>query len=327
MKSCNKIRNIFLLLLIVFIVFISVFLIYFNFLSKSSAGDSDYKAVYNIEEGKSTWSIAKELETDGFLDQAWAFFFYVKVKRLTIKSGSYLFSENMSLSEIALKISDGETMIRKITIIEGWRAEQIAQYLANEGYVDYQSFLKKVKPYEGTLYPDTYYISVDSTEEEIIKLMTDNFQNRVGSLDVSRVDLIIASIVEREAKNDEQRTQIAGVYRNRIENNMILESCPTVNYAYDSGAIEGMSAEEILNYKFWQNIDFSLYKTVISDYNTYLNRGLPPGPIANPGIMSIDAAVNYAKHDYLYFLHDSDGNIYLSETASGHEQNKAKYLN
>lgn len=325
--SGNKIRNIFLTILIVFIVLISAFLIYFNYLSKNSVGDSDYKAVYNIEEGKSTWAIAKELETDGFVDKAWAFFFYIKVKRLTVKSGSYLLSEDMSLSEIALKISDGETVIRKITIIEGWRVEQIAKYLASEGYVDYLSFLNKAIKYEGTLYPDTYYISVESSEDDIIKLMTDNFQNRVGSLDVSKADLIIASIVEREAKNDEQRAQIAGVYRNRIEQNMMLESCPTVNYAYDSEAISDMSVEEIANYKFWQNIDFSLYKTVISDYNTYLNRGLPPEPIANPGVMSIDASVNYADHDYLYFFHDSEGTIYLSKTSAEHEAKKKKYLN
>jgi len=316
-----------LILLIIFIIFISFFLAYFSYLSKSSAGDSSYKAVYNIEEGDSTWSIAKDLETDGFVESAWAFFFYVKVKSLSIKSGSYLLSENMPLSEIALKISDGKTVIRKITIIEGWRAEQIAQYLADLGYVNYEIFLIKARPYEGTLYPDTYYISVESSEEDIIKLMTDNYQNRVGSLDVSRADLIIASIVEREAKNDEQRAQIAGVYRNRMEKNMMLESCPTVNYAYDLEQIESISPEDVMDYKFWQNIDFSLYKTVVSDYNTYLHRGLPPGPIANPGIMSIDASVNYAKHDYLYFMHDNEGNIYLAETAAGHEQNKVKYLN
>ncbi len=290
-------------------------------------GDSDYKAVYNIEEGDSVWTISRDLESDGFIEQAWVFFFYIKVKRLTVKSGSYLLSEDMSLSEMAQKISDGNTVIRKITIIEGWRAEQIAQYLTNQGYADYEVFLKTAKSYEGTLYPDTYYIAVDSTEDDIIKLMTDNFQNRVGSLDVSRVDLIIASIVEREAKNDEQRAKIAGVYRNRIEDNMMLESCPTVNYAYDSEQILSLNNEEVLDYDFWQNISFSLYQTVVSDYNTYLNRSLPPGPIANPGIMSIDAAVNYAKHDYLYFLHDSEGNIYLAESALGHEQNKAKYLN
>ena len=154
-----------------------------------------------------------------------------------------------------------------------------------------------------------------------------NAFNRVGSLDVSRADLIIASIVEREAKFDEQRAQIAGVYRNRIENNMKLESCPTVNYAYDSKQVASLTAEEAKTYDYWQNISFSLYKTTISDYNTYLNSGLPPNPISNPGIMSIDAAVNYAKHDYLYFLHDSEGNIYLAETAAGHENNKAKHLN
>lgn len=310
-----------------FIVLISAFLVYFNYLSQNSLGDSDYKAVYNIPEGKSTWAIAEELETDGFVDKAWAFFFYIKVKRLTVKSGSYLLSENMSLSEIALKISDGETVIRKITIIEGWRVEQIAQYLANEKYVDYLSFLDKAKKYEGTLYPDTYYISVESSEDDIIKLMTDNFQNRVGSLDVSKVDLIVASLVEREAKTDEQRAQIAGVYRNRIENNMMLESCPTVNYAYDSRQIEGMDFEEISIYRFWQNVNFSLYKTIISDYNTYLVRGLPPEPIANPGIMSIDAAVNYADHNYFYFFHDSEGNIYLSKTSAEHEAKKKQYLN
>ncbi len=323
----NKIRNIFLIILIIFILFITTFLIYFSFLSKNSAGDSDYKAVYNIEEGDSTWSIAKDLENDGFVNRAWSFFFYVKVKNLTVKSGSYLLSENMPLSEIAIKISDGNTVIRKITTIEGWRLEQIAAYLDAEGYVDYYTFLTKARTYEGTLYPDTYYISTESDEDSIIKLMTDNYQNRVGSLDVSKADLIIASIVEREAENDEQRATIAGVYRNRIENNMKLESCPTVNYAYDSEQAAKLETEETKNYNYWQNISFSLYKTVISNYNTYLNRGLPPNPIANPGIMSIDASVNYAKHDYLYFLHDSEGNIHLAESATGHEQNKAKYLN
>ena len=127
--------------------------------------------------------------------------------------------------------------------------------------------------------------------------------------------MIVASIVERESENDADRATIAGVYLNRVAIGMALEADPTVQYAKDNITL---GTTPLSKMKFWQPITAEEYHSVASPYNTYLNL-LPPGPIANPGLASIIAAENPAKHDYLYFLYNSKKQLKLAKTLTEHE--------
>jgi UPF0755 protein len=137
--------------------------------------------------------------------------------------------------------------------------------------------------------------------------------------------LIIASIVEREAIKDEERPLIAGIYKNRIARGMKLEADPTVQYGKDNIELINLTSEEKLEYKFWKPITLAEYQSVDSPYNTYLIPSLPPAPICNPGLKSIEGTINYQKHNYVYFL-QHDGQIYPSETLKQHNQYRKDIL-
>lgn len=318
-------RKFLTIFLIVFIVGTAAFLIYFYYLVKSKPGSDSTKEVFEVKENSPTVEIAQGLEDKKLVKSSWAFYVYTKLKEKTLQPGAYLLSQDMNLEEVANKISDGKSSVRKVTIPEGWRVEQIAQYLGNNNFVKYDDFITLAEPYEGKIFPDTYYITVDSTAKEILDLMLKDFAERTGTMLVTSDNLILASIVEREAKNDSERSAIAGVYENRLKAGMKLEADPTVLYAHDSRLLAS-GKYNTSDYQFWQPIAFADYLKESSPHNTYVNTGLPPGPICNPGIKSIKAAQNPDKSNYLYFFHDSNGKIYFSETVTEHDAKKALYL-
>jgi len=227
------------------------------------------------------------------------------------------------------------------------RIEEIALYLESQGYVksaDFISEAKKIEKYqakysflkglskkdtlEGFLFPDTYKIKTEASASEIIDKMLENFNNKVYQVvqpDLNQKNMnlkdvvILASIIEREVKNPQERAVVAGIYYNRLKLKMKLEADPTVQYAKDTESPPSSFKD------FWQKISAKDYRTVISPYNTYLNTGLPPTPICNPGLISIKAALNPTTTDYLYFF-TTDGQVYYSKTAAEHEQKKAEYL-
>lgn len=213
----------------------------------------------------------------------------------------------------------------QITIPEGWRREQIAAALQAKGITDANSFLSASSADEGYLFPDTYRFFPNTVASEVVKTMKQNYQNRLNSgTTVSSTQLILASIIEREAKNDSERATIAGVYQNRLKDGMKLEADPTVQYGKDTNRLAGVSnalSSAITslpdNYKFWSVITQANYTDVLSPYNTYLHDGLPPAPICNPGLKSIQAAQNPENHNYYYFVHRG-GQILLSKTLEEH---------
>jgi UPF0755 protein len=206
----------------------------------------------------------------------------------------------------------------KVTIVEGKRREEIATIMAKAGICSFEDFLVSSKGKEGMLFPDTYRFYPNTPAKEVVSALTENFTTKTTNLLPTESQIILASIVEREAKTDAERPVIAGVYMNRLTIGMKLDADPTVQYAKDSLALA--SSIDSQGYTFWKPITQLDYSGVISEYNTYLNTGLPPGAIANPGLKSIQAAQNPATHDYYYFLH-RDGQILLSKTLSEH-QNK-----
>lgn len=318
-------KKILLAFFVVILILILGFSALFGYLIKKPASRDSEKVVFEIPEKTSTLDIALELRKKDLINSDWAFVLYSKLTRKTLRSGSYLLSPDMSIAEIISKISSGDTAIRKTTIPEGWRTEQIAQYLSEKNYITYSDFMSAANGSDGKLFPDTYYISVNSSASDVVKMMTDNYAERTKSIMVTSDDLIIASIVEREAKSDSDRPIIAGIFKNRLHAGMKLESNPTVQYAYDSINIKKANAD-VSTYKFWQSTNSASFDSIVSPFNNYLNVGLPPAPICNPGLKSIEATINYTKSDYYYFLHDDNDVIHLSKTYAEHAQKVSQYL-
>lgn len=233
----------------------------------------------------------------------------------------YINKYNARQKELAnLKRSD-----ISITFIEGTRREEMALILDQKGICKYDAFMGNTTNLEGYLFPDTYRFYENTPASEVVTKMLTNFQDKIKTLNVtpSKDQLILASIVEREAALDEDRSSIAGVYQNRLNINMKLDADPTVQYARDNnklGIDESTVADfgTVSGYKFWTPINQSDYKGVISPYNTYLQNNLPPTPICNPGLKSIRAAVAPAEHGYLYFFTRNKKAIF-SKTLEEHE--------
>lgn len=177
-------------------------------------------------------------------------------------------------------------------------------------------------PNEGYLFPDTYLIPKDATVEMIIKQMRDNFDQKYAEINVPNFKLtkpqivILASLIEREAITDEERPIIAGILMNRLNAGIALQVDATIQYA---------KGQNPITKKWWEPVVLDEYKSVVSDYNTYLHAGLPSGPICNPGIKSLSAAANPANTNYLYYLHDKNRIIRYATTLQEHEMNIQKY--
>lgn len=206
-----------------------------------------------------------------------------------------------------------------ITIPEGKRREEIAQLLEEKGICSAADFLTYSQNREGYLFPDTYRFFPDTPAQEVVETLTNTFSVKTRGLNLTSNDVILASIVEREAVTDEERPVIAGIYRNRLDINMKLDADPTVQYAKDSLAFA--ETENQAPFTFWQPITQADYQGVISPYNTYRSIGLPPGPIANPGLKSLAAALNPTASDYLYFLH-KDSQLIPAKTFAEHLNNQ-----
>lgn len=288
-----------------------------------------------VEDGMTPNEIAGLLNEKSLISTSLAFTNYLKENGLdgSIQPGTYELSPSMSLAEIvnAMVLSSDFGTIT-ITIPEGYEVRNIVDLLEAEGLIDRERFLDVLENgqfdydflegidrshhLEGFLFPDTYEFYLDASEEEIIdKLLAnfeyrfkDEFYTRMKELDMDLNRLItLASIVEREAADSEERAIISSVFHNRIEDGMMLESCATVQYILKE-------RKPILSYD-----DMAIE----SAYNTYINEGLPPAPIANPGLASIEAALYPADTDYFFFVLKSDEATthYFAHTFEEHEEN------
>ena len=291
---------------------------------------TDQVVYVEIKSGMSAGDISDELVRRGVLTDKFSFWWRVKRSGAAskFKSGMYAMHPNMTADEVLTKLINGDTAEVKFTIPEGFGVKEIAKRLADEGLVDEQEFLAKAKdfapyPYidrksdiryacEGFLFPDTYILHEDATVDGILKMMAKDFDNRLTpdlrarakAMNLSLHELItLASLVEKEAMYEEDRAIIAQVFFKRLRVGMPLQSDTTLQYLLDA-----------------PKEDVSLEDTRIeSPYNTYQHRGLPPGPIASPGMASIKAVLYPADTDYLYFVADRQGHNHYSTNYSDHQ--------
>ena len=294
--------------------------------------DNTQPQVFEVKSGMTLKQVSQELFRQNLIRSANAFqaIALIQDKEKLIKVGEYYISPSMLPAEILQRITSGKTVLHSITIPEGYRITEIANLLEEKDLVDKNIFLQQAKnvellegiptsSLEGYLFPDTYHFGKRTTEAAIINKMVKTFKERVlkqeflkraEDLGFSYHEIItLASLIEKETGKDSERKQISSVFHNRLKKNMLLQTDPTVIYAID--IFDGNIRKRDLN--------------IDSPYNTYRYKGLPPGPIANPGLKSIIAALYPATTSNLYFVSKQDGSHKFSSTLNEHNRAVQKY--
>jgi len=287
---------------------------------------SEESKIFIIKKGENLSSIANNLADQKLIRNKVVFYLVVKrfgIER-KIQAGDFRLSASMNTHEIASALTHG-TLDVWLTIIEGMRKEEVAQVVSQGLNIPETEFLKFAN--EGYLFPDTYLVPKEATAAAVENILEDNFNKRFNNelkesarrrnLTVDQV-VTLASLVEREARFAEDRPKVAGVLLHRLKNNMKLDIDATIQY------VLGYQPEE----KSWwkKELTFSDLE-VNSPYNTYKNAGLPPGPIANPGLATITAVVEASSDGpYLYYVSDSSGHLHFAQTIEEHNENIRKYL-
>lgn len=313
--------------------------IYYNLSLKPVKAEAGNIITVTIPSGANSNKIGAILEENHLIRNKTMFKLYSKINGLDnkYKAGTYDISSSMDVKAISEILRNGKGFAEtiKFTIPEGYEVRMIIDKLVELGlgertkYEDLMknadfdySFVKEIKreegKLEGYLFPDTYEVYKGSGEKEIIKKMlsrfdaifNDEYKKRAEELNMSIDEVItLSSIIEREAKLEKDRKIISSVFHNRLKNKMLLQSCATIQYILKE-------RKEVLLYKDLE---------VKSPYNTYKNQGLPPGPIASPGLKSIEAALYPDDTDYLYFFALDDGSHVFSKTFKEHIQAQNKY--
>lgn len=314
-NSGNSKSNLYFIISAIVVCLILFFVSYLNYLKKPANAEGDFK-YFEIKQGTSTYTIGKQLKKEELVRSPLAFYVFSKSTGKSVQAGYYKVSPKMNLSEIINKFISGDIDALSVTIPEGYRVLQIAKLLEKEGEIDANAFIASAIGTEGTLFPDTYVFVKNIETAKIVRQMKENYEKRTEDMRVSDDDLILASIVEREAKSDDERAKIAAIYQNRLDKNMLLQADPTVRYTLDS---QKYLETESVDFDFWTLITKADYQNTQSAFNTYKQRGLPPAPICNPGLKSIEAALNPEKDlGYLFFFHDENQKIRFSNTYEEH---------
>jgi len=282
--------------------------------------------------GSSTVHMGQQLEAAGVVRSRYAFDLIRWVKRGTLKAGEYRFDHPATAFEVYARIARGDVFTKAVVIPEGSSLFDIATRLEQAGFGPRKSFLdgaaKQVglvadldpgaKSLEGYLFPDTYHFARKFGPAQICAAMVRRFRAVTGQLglkgDVHRV-VTMASLVERETAVDAERPLVAGVFENRLAKKMPLMTDPAVIYGLE---VQGR----------WRGVIHQSDLKFDTPYNTYLHAGLPPGPVANPGMKSLRAAMEPAQTNYLYFVAagaNPQGRSLFASTIEEHEQNVAGY--
>jgi UPF0755 protein len=277
--------------------------------------------VVNIPRGSGTHDIADLLVRDGVIDQPWVFVGGVLAlkAREDLKAGEYQFKAHASIRDVVATIVEGRVVAHQLTVPEGLTSEQIVARLLDDDVLT--GNIKEI-PREGSLLPDTYNFNRGVTREQMIQRMQQAQQRMLKEVwDRHSPDVpiktpeqlvVLASLVEKETGKPEERTRVAAVFVNRLKQKMRLQSDPTIIYGLVGG--KGTLGRPIMKSEIDQP----------TPYNTYQIDGLPPGPIANPGRASLEAAANPARTRELYFVADGTGGHAFAETYEQHQKNVAR---
>lgn len=282
-------------------------------------------AIFVVGRGEGVRSITANLASDHLIRSPTAFFLLVKLMGLerSLQAGDFRLNRSMNAREIARELTHGYLDVW-VTTLEGWRIEEIANRLAKDLDIPENEFLKVA--HEGFMFPDTYLIPRDATPGAIVKIFLDTFNQKVTDQmkEVAKEQgltfenaLILASIVEREGRTDEDRPIIAGILLKRLKADWPLQADATLQYAL---------GYQLTEKTWWKKSLNGEDKKVRSPYNTYRNPGLPPTPISSPGLAAIKAVLYPKDSPYWFYLHDPEGRVHYAKTIEEHMQNIATYL-
>ncbi len=287
--------------------------------------------VFEIERGSSASLIARKLKKENIIEKKWPFLaayrlFYPKEKLI---AGEYEFNPPISVKEVLKKILRGDIILHPVTIPEGLTIAEMADLLSRKYSFNEEKILRlakntqlissldaKAQDLEGYLFPETYHIPKNTSEAELIEIMVNQFRKtftpqwkeRAKEMEMEIRDIVtLASLIEEEASVPEEKPLISSVFHNRLNLGMKLDCDPTIIYA--------LKKKNEYHGRL-RNKDLKLN----SPYNTYLHNGLPPGPISNPGLESLKAALYPSKTDYLYFVSKNDGTHKFSSTFKEHQR-------
>ena len=271
------------------------------------------ETIFVVPQGQNATAIGKRLQQEGFIKSSLVF--KLVLNRLgyesRLQAGSFRLSQSMDLNTIVESLTHG-SLDFWITFREGLRVEEYAEILAEKSDIDAIEFILAAKPFEGQLFPDTYLIPQTASAEDVVSILINTFERKSPTQDQDTI--IIASLIEREARHVQDRLLVSSVLHNRLNLGMALQVDATVQY------VVGEKDD------WWPNNLTREQLAIKSPYNTYLNAGLPPQPIANPGSDSLEAALNPAETDYLYYLSDSAGFNHYATDLEGHNQNIVEFL-
>ncbi|MBF6600814.1 MAG: endolytic transglycosylase MltG [Dehalococcoidia bacterium] len=296
-----------------------------------------------VDKGESATDIGDALAAAGVVRSARLFEVLVGITGVqdSLEAGEYDFDPGLPAIEVVRRIAAGKTASREVTIPEGLRVEQVGALLQQANVVSQADFLAALvksrynQPFlsqlpgtdlEGFIFPAAYQFSRNETAAQVVQTMLQAFQDNVADTvqlegqDLTLAQVVtLASIIEREAAVPADRPLIASVYLNRLRAGIPLQADPTVQFALAN------AAASVKQYGWWKSALTLDDLKVASPYNTYINQGLPPGPIANPGLASIEAVIRPARTNYLFFVAKPDGSDAFAETLAEHLQNVRKY--
>ncbi len=289
---------------------------------------------FTVEAGWGGGKIASELERAGLIRSTFAFILITNWTRTgdRLKAGTYLLSSDMSARQIAERIAAGDAVSDDIsvTVPEGMNVWEIDKLLASKSLIESGSFARIYHSQEGTLWPDTYRFDVSLASRShqfgdaraIGSVMVDEFKNR--AIGAPPDELIIASMLEKEAKQKEDMQLVAGIIARRRQLGMPLQIDATVAYGWCLARWLPMNSLALCDVT---QAPLATQVKVDGPYNTYTRKGLPVGPISNPGETALWAAAHPTASEYLYYLSTRDGSkLIFAKTAAEHLANRAKYL-
>jgi len=315
------IKRTFLISLVLVLIFLGSFIPFFIYLSTPSLPRNPS---ITVQKGMTLRAISLKLEENGIIRHSWAFLTYARLMGAAkkLQAGEYHFEEAISPRNVLKRLATGAVTLYKIQLIEGWTTKQFADYLKTLEFIEdpnfSEAFLDLAKDLEGYLLPDTYYFPPEATTKDFLLTLTNEFEKSYGEIlqnvatppTLSKHEIVtLASLIEKETGVDTERSLVASVFYNRLAKGMRLQSDPTIIYGL-------------------KNFDGNIRKKDIHNphrYNTYVHKGLPPGPICNPGKASIIAALQPAQTDYYYFVSKQDGSHYFSKTGREHINAVRKY--
>ena len=311
--------------------------------------DDSRPIVYTVRPGMSAIEIGEELHAKGLIRSPLTFRTLVETRGVgaRIEAGDYQVSPSMTTGEIVNVLSRGASRSGvTVTIPEGWRAEQAAQKVEALSIARADEVLTLVRgggaaglplaeplpagaTLEGYLFPETYEVAKDATARALVEMMVRQFDKSVTPKLRQQIQarglnlhqaVTVASIVEREAAIPAEQPIIASVYLNRLKRDMPLQADPTVQFAVASANLA-----EALGFGYWKRELTRADLQFVSPYNTYVQRGLPPGPICSPGLSALEAVANPAETEYLFFVAKGDGGHVFAKTDIEHAANVERY--